>query len=103
MILNPALPPEWNSSHAAVLKELLESQTGKRLAELAAYNCPSLLDGSDVNKTLVASGVRSGYEMALSFLWSLTVVQPEQPRAIISETYPSLDDDTKWDGATPKT
>lgn len=97
MIIAPPAPPEWASEHAHILKEFLATETGRRLQEIIAYNCPPFLDGSNVNTTLVASGKRAGYEEALVFLTSLTKVQPEQPNQQFSETYPPLDDDSKWE------
>lgn len=101
MILAPLLPPEWNSDNAIVLKEFLSTPTGQRLQQVIAYQCPPFLDGADVNKTLVASGKRAGYEEGLALLQSLTTVQPEQPEERFSETYPPLDDDSKWEDSTP--
>lgn len=102
MILAPATPPEWTSENAAALKEFLSSTTGIRLQQVIAYNCPPFLDGSDVNRTLVAGGKRAGYEEALAYLNSLVTVQPEQPEQPFSETYPPLEDDSKWDNVLTK-
>lgn len=100
MILAPPTPPEWLADNAIVLKEFLASPTGQKLQQVIAYHCPAYLDGSDVNKTLVASGKRAGYEEALVFLQALTTWRPEQPE-IPDTNYPDLDDDAKWDDAKP--
>lgn len=62
---------------------------------------PSLLDGSDVNKTLVASGVVKGWGDALRALLNLTVEQPAPVRA--PEAYPPLDDEAAWKDDTKPT
>ena len=90
----------WESDDAKRLADFLESSTGQRALEIVAGMAPPLLDGSDVNKTLVASGAVKGYGEALRNLFSLLVVQPPQPK--IRDAYPSLDDEAQWDGATPR-
>lgn len=62
---------------------------------------PSLLDGSDVNKTLVASGVVKGWGDSLRALLNLTVEQPAPVKA--PEAYPSLDDESAWEKPEPTT
>lgn len=97
MIISPINPPEWDSDDATILKEFLSTKTGSRLQEIVAFNCPPFEDGSDVNKTLVAAGKREGYEESFCFWRSLVTFQPEQPEQRFQETYPNLDDESKWD------
>jgi len=84
----------WESSDAAALRFFLESKTGQRALMHLSDQVPSLLDGSDVNKTLVASGVVKGWNDALRALLNLTVEQPAPIKA--PEAYPSLDDEDAW-------
>lgn len=87
--------PKWDSSDASLLRQMLESDVFQRALKLAVLlDSPNLLDGTDVNKTLVASGRVQGFHEAFSALFRLTVEQPKE--AALPEAYPSLDDDSKW-------
>lgn len=87
--------PKWDSADAAALRQLLQSELFQRaLVLVAQFDSPALLDGSDVNKTLVASGRAQGFSDALSALFRLTIEQP--PETVLPEAYPNLDDDSKW-------
>lgn len=88
-------PPEWTSDDALTLKGFLESSTGIKLAITLAHLAPSLLDGGDVNKTLVANGEVKGYTEAVENLFALQNSRPKEMEPK-SENYPSLDDDSKW-------
>lgn len=92
--------PEWSSDDAAVLRDFIASSTGQKLLVLLASMSPSLLDGSDVNKTLVASGEVKGYTLAISNIHDLRTTRPEEASGQ-SDNYPSLDDDSKWDSSSP--
>lgn len=95
-----AEPKDWTSEHRKILQGFLESETGQlTLAWLAAHS-PELLDGSDVNKTLVASGCVKGYNKALSEILSLTREQPVE--AAPATGYPDPDNDALWNGTQPK-
>ena len=87
---------EWTSVEAKALRDFLESDVGKKLLTLCALQAPSLLDGADVNKTLVASGERKGFDSLLEFLVNLTIESPSE--SPVSKEYPDLDDDTQWAG-----
>lgn len=87
-------PPEWDSADANNLKLFLGTPTGTRMLGHLYFLCPSLLDGSDVNKTLVASGAVKGYTRAVETLISLTTEKPATP--VVSESYPSLENDALW-------
>lgn len=89
--------PEWSVDDALNLRNFLDSTSGRRSIEWLRFLSPQLLDGSDVNRTLVASGEVKGYNSALDLLFMLTRENPsEKPEE--PEAYPSLDDDSKWDG-----
>lgn len=91
---------EWTSKEAKDLRDFLESETGTKMLTLLLRQAPSLLDGSDVNKTLVTSGERKGYDILLDFVVSLTVEPPTENNE--SPNYPPLDDDSKWNDGEPK-
>ncbi len=85
---------EWTSVEAKGLRDFLFSDAGKKLLTLCISQAPSLLDGADVNKALVASGERKGFEFLLDYIVGLTIEPP--PKPVESSEYPSLDDDSKW-------
>ncbi len=88
------VPKIWDSECAKWLRDLLQSEKGNLMLQWIAYQAPALLDGSDVNKTLVASGEVKGYSAAIFNLVKLTVEQPiEKPE---STNYPDLDNDAAW-------
>jgi len=87
--------PEWSSDDAALLKSFFESSTGKKTLEILSYSAPSLMDGSDVNATLVRSGRVGGYGEAITNLLALRNSRPPETTGA-PETYPSLDDDSQW-------
>lgn len=95
MLITPAKNVDWTSMDAKRLADILQSEFGQKLIQNWMNNAPSLLDGSDVNKTLVASGQVKGYSQALEVFVTLSHEQPalveKQP-----ETHPSLDSDDGW-------
>ena len=95
MIFPVERAPEWSSDDAAQLNGFLASSTGDKLIELLCYLAPVLLDGGDVNKTLVACGEVKGYTEAVSTLCSLRNSRPVEATGEF-DTYPNLDDDSKW-------
>jgi hypothetical protein len=84
----------WESSDASALRLFFESKTGQRALTHLNDLIPSLLDGSDVNKTLVTNGEVKGWNNALRALLNLTIEQPAPIK--IPEAYPSLDDEDAW-------
>jgi len=100
MLLPTNTPIKWESEDAKRLSDFLESSTGQRAITLVAGMAPALLDGSDVNKTLVASGKVAGYGESIQNLFNLTVVQPPQPQT--RDAHPDLDNEALWDGTEPK-
>lgn len=97
----PTTLKEWNSTHAEALKKFLESEAGIRALSYVVSMRPTLLDGGDVNKTLVRNGEVKGFDLCLTELFSLTQEQPKAD-APPGVTYPPLDDDSQWDDRTPK-
>jgi hypothetical protein len=85
----------WESADAATLRLFLESKTGQRALMHITALVPSLMDGADVNRTLVRSGEVKGWTNALSSLLNLTVEQPAPEK--VPEAYPSLDDEAAWE------
>lgn len=95
MIISSDIPPgKWTSVEAKILRDFLNSDVGRLALEWVVFRAPELLDGSDKNKTLVASGEVKGYQNAISTLWNLTVEQPAEAK--IPENYPDLNDDSAW-------
>jgi hypothetical protein len=93
-------PKDWTSDNRKQLQVFLESDTGQLALAWLASRAPELLDGTCVNRTLVASGCVKGYNKALTELVSLTREQPTEVLPPLE--YPDLDDDSKWDGPHPK-
>jgi len=85
---------EWTSIEAKQLRDFLFSDTGKKMLTLCETQTPTLLDGTDVNRTLVSSGERKGFDLLLEFIFSLTVESPKEVQPISS--YPDLDSDAEW-------
>ncbi len=90
--------PEWNSDDAQALKLFLTSAVGERALAHVLAEKPALLDGGDVNKTLVRSGMVMGFDLAMESLFKLTHEQPVAVQA--SQEYPPLDDDKAWEKTT---
>lgn len=95
MIISPNEAPEWNSDSASELSGFLGSSTGQKLIQLLAFFAPTLLDGADVNKTLVTSGEVKGYTNAVGQIISLQTSRPVESQGV-PDTYPDIDNDTLW-------
>lgn len=91
---NPEGLIKWESDDASQLRSFLDSDTGQRAIALVGREAPTLLDGGDVNKTLVRNGEVKGFTSALQNLFKLCYAQPEQPPAI--SAYPDVDNDSQW-------
>lgn len=89
--------PEWEQDDAKRLKDFFTSQTGERVLAWLRYWSPVLLDGKDVNMTLVASGEVKGFGFSIECLYSLMRENPV-PENHLSQTpeYPDLEDDNQW-------
>lgn len=102
MILPTKNPAEilWESTDAQKLREFLESPTGQKVLRHLTDTTPDLMDGENVNKTLVRNGEVKGANAIFTALVQLTIEQPPQEKPV--ETYPSIDDESQWDGENPK-
>lgn len=100
--MNPELDvfPEWDSNDAKALKDFFASDIGRKVLTFLSDAMPLLLDGGDVNKTLVRSGEVKGFSLAVDTLLSLTTHKPSPlPK---TQTYPDLDDDSAWEDQNKK-
>lgn len=93
--------PEWDSQDAKILRTFLETTVAKKAFAIVSELAPPLLDGADVNKTLLRSGEVKGWQSALVALVELVNHKPEPP-AEPPSSYQDLDDESKWVGANPK-
>jgi hypothetical protein len=89
-------PIPWDSNDAQILKDFLQSDVGARALACVANDAPTLMDGKDVNMTLVRNGEVKGFTTAVQSLFRLCHEQPEQPKP--TENYPDLDDEKAWSG-----
>ena len=96
MILLPPTEIDWDSTNRKMLEEFLQTPTGQRLISVLAHYSPAFGDGSDPNKTLVASGRVEGYADAVGWLVRLTKEHPTE-KAPSKTEYPDLDDDKAWE------
>jgi hypothetical protein len=86
----------WTSDDEANWNSFLSSNTGKRLLPKLAENAPLLLDGTEVNKTLVRNGELRGFQAAVQALLVLSHAQPLAQTGAEQSNYPALEDDSKW-------
>lgn len=90
----------WSSEDESRWDSFLRTETGKRLIPKIAEQAPTLLDGGDVNKTLVRNGELRGFQESLRVLLSLSHAQPVGQSHVPSD-YPDLENDAAWnDGNT---
>jgi hypothetical protein len=85
---------EWESDDAIALRSFILSDTGRKAFQRVSEACPELLDGSDVNTTLVRSGEVKGFTSALEILFSLVHIKPADET--VPPNYPDLDNDAAW-------
>lgn len=100
MNLSSNEPLTWDSNDASLLKAFLNTDVAKKAFAIVMDSCPVLLDGGDVNKTLVRSGEVKGFSLALNTLFELVVKKPEITQS--PTAYPDLDDESKWRDTTTK-
>lgn len=94
-------PPVWNEAAAELLKQFLDSGAGTLfLAHLAAHRPALATNTSDVNAVALQASVVAGYERAITNILSLA--EPPTKEGDAEETYPHLDDDSKWKSEPPK-
>jgi hypothetical protein len=94
-------PPEFNSDHCKILRDFLNSETGQIAIAWVVHNRPALLDGGDVNKTLVSCGEVKGFDRFLSELISLTYEKPVKTEPE-NAAFPDLDNDAAWPKEGPE-
>lgn len=92
---------KWDSSDAKELRLFFESPVGSRMLDHLIYTKPASYDGPNGNQMIAAAKKIEGYEEALNNLVNLIKEQPLQPTE--QETYPNLDDDSKWNPPQAKT
>lgn len=86
---------DWSGEDASLLRQFLESDTGKRALYHLSEAQPELLDGKDNGMTLVASGRVGGYSLALKTLLSL-IVEPPKSVPEVPDEWPDLNDEEAW-------
>jgi|SRR6185436_13996848 len=95
----------WDSADAENLQNFLATPAGEKVLHILHNEIPGLLDGEHKNKTLVRSGEVKGAQAIFDLLVSLTVEPPANFRPNLqtqNETYPDLDNESKWDGPNPR-
>lgn len=93
-----ARPSDWGINDQEKWAAFLETETGKRIFPALADVAPQLLAEGDVNKILIRTGELRGFQTVLRELVNLAHPQtkPEVTQQV-SEAYPALTDDSKWD------
>jgi hypothetical protein len=89
----------WDSADAKVLRDFLETPVGQKMVQYLHSQIPTLLDGGDVNKTLVRSGEVKGAQSLFDSFVNLVVESPAelQPPQKTIDSYPSLDIEEAWE------
>lgn len=96
------LTAQWSSDDVANWAAFLRTQTGSRLIPKILEVAPALMDGADVNKTLVRNGERRGFEQAIERMIQITSVEKSAADVRSPATaYPPLEDDTAWPETEP--
>jgi hypothetical protein len=85
---------KWDSSDAQELRLFLEGSVGIRMIDHLLSLTPGAYDGPNGNQIISAAKKIEGYQEALKNLVDLIKEQPPQPTE--NETYPDLDDESKW-------
>lgn len=91
---------KWDSSDAKELRLFFESPVGSRMLDHLIFLKPSPYEGPNGTQMIAAGKKIEGYEEALNNLVNLIKEQPPQPTE--QETYPDLDDDSKWRTPPPE-
>jgi hypothetical protein len=91
---------QWTSVEAAEFTAFLKTATGIKFLRALALEEPQLLRKGDTNEILIRSGEVAQHKLITSFLLALTGEALELQDENTSEpnAYPSLTDDSKWDG-----
>lgn len=92
---------EWNSDDIISFRNFLEkTSTGRKILPCLLEKTPALLAKGDVNEILIRSGEVRGVQLIANAFLALANPLPEPEQRI--DNYPSLEDETKWDGTKPK-
>jgi hypothetical protein len=86
---------DWDSDDTRALREFFKTRTGSKVIGRVSEFMPPLLDGGDVNKTLVRNGEVRGWSDAIRTLVGLSIATPT-PDSPVPTNYPSLTDDSAW-------
>lgn len=85
----------WSSDNVFLWRQFLTTtETGQRLLTRLVDGMPPLLDGADVNKTLVRNGEVRGFGEAIRELTIMAYPPPEP--AAKADPYPDPEDDSRW-------
>lgn len=88
---------DWLATDEQNLAAFLDTPTGKRFIPKLFEQSPSLLQNGDTNAILIRNGLVLGFQEVARTILALAHPAPK----ITSETataYPSLEDDTKFEG-----
>lgn len=93
-------PSAWSKDNAAILQQFFGSGTGQLFLAHVAVARPSLVvNGVDPNQVALRASEAAGWEGAINYALSLS--EPPKIERPDLETYPPLDDDSKWTDKTP--
>jgi hypothetical protein len=95
MVTRELLP--WFATDAEALRRFLESETGTRLLPKILESTPGLLAGGDTNALMVRSGEVRGCQIFATAILALAYPPPPPPEE--QNSYPELEDDSKWSPA----
>lgn len=85
---------KWDSSDAQELRLFLGGPIGSRMLDHLIGLTPEAYDGPNGNQIISSAKKIEGYREALNNLVNLIKEQPPQP--IEQETYPDINDESKW-------
>jgi hypothetical protein len=101
MTINTTLAgPPWDEADILLWREFLSTTTGQRVIAKALDGVPPLLPSGDTNAILIRSGEVRGWAAAAQAILGLAAPLPT-PSSSVSDQFPDLDDDSRWDTPTP--
>lgn len=87
----------WDSDDVIAFRNFIENtKTGKKVLSRMLESTPALLSSGETNAIMIRNGEVRGVQIMANAFLQLATPLPEVPKDI--ENYPSLEDDTKWDG-----
>lgn len=89
--------PDWDSEDIVIFREFLKTRTGLRLIPRLLEAVPPLLTGGDTTAVFIRSGEVRGCQMMAQELF-LMANPPADKKEDDSTHYPSLTDDSAWEG-----